>query len=82
VTLDPLREHIEFAPFTASDRKSALDVEPEQVAIQLLDSGILEERIDPRSSFSTPTESVSWDGIQVAYFTSAAAWNYLTAMVM
>jgi len=57
VTLDPLREQIEFAPFTASDRQSVLDVEAERVAIHSLDGAILEQRVDPRSSFPAPTES-------------------------
>ena len=37
VTIDPHREHITFAPFTAPDRMSVLDVGPERVMIQTLD---------------------------------------------
>ena len=33
VTLDAHREHITFTPFTAPDRTSVLDVDPERVAI-------------------------------------------------
>jgi hypothetical protein len=54
-------------------------VAPERAAIQSLDGVILEERVDPRSSFPPASDSVRWDAIQVAYFTSAAVWNYLTA---
>lgn len=81
VTLDPHREHITFAPFTAENRMSVLDVAPERVAIMTLDGRTLEERIDPRQSFPTPfiDASTPWDAVQVAYFTSAAVWNYLTA---
>jgi hypothetical protein len=81
VTADPHREHITIAPFTAPDRISVLEVGPERVAITTLDDQIVEERLNPRDSFPTPfvQESTRWDAIQVAYFTSAAVWNYLTA---
>lgn len=81
VTLDPHREHITFEPFTAPDRVSVMDVGPEHVKIQTRGGDIVEERLNPRDSF--PKEfadaSTPWDAIQVAYFTSAAVWNYLTA---
>jgi hypothetical protein len=81
VTIDPRREHITFAPFTGPDRMSVLDVGPERVAIITRDGRIVEERVDPRRSFPTPfvDNTTPWDAIQVAYFTSAAVWNYLTA---
>lgn len=60
---------------------SVLDVVPERVAITTRDGRIVEERFDPRESFATAfvDSSTPWDVIQVAYFTSAAVWNYLTA---
>lgn len=79
VTIDPRRQHIAFAPFTAPDRTSSMDVDPERVSITGLDGRIIEERADPRSSFPldfNPT-ATPWDAIQVAYFTSAAVWNYM-----
>ena len=81
VTLDPHREHITFAPFTAPDRISVLDVDPERVAIRTRDGEIVEERTAPRATFPLPFDDYTtpWDAIQVAYFTSAAVWNYLTA---
>lgn len=80
VTIDPHREHVTFAPFTAPDRLSVLDVGPERVAITTRDGRIVEERVNPRESFPTAfvDSSTPWDAIQVAYFTSAAVWNYLT----
>lgn len=81
VVLDPHREHITFGPFTAPDRVSVLDVAPERVTIRTRSGHVVEERRNPRDSF--PSEFVDrntpWDAIQVAYFTSAAVWNYLTA---
>jgi hypothetical protein len=81
VTLDAHREHITFAPFTAPDLVSVLDVDPERVRIQTIDGEIIEERTDARASYPAPFEpqTTPWDAIQIAYFTSAATWNYLTA---
>jgi hypothetical protein len=80
VTIDPHREYITFSPFAAPDRMSALKVNPERIAITALDGRIIEERPNPRDSFPTPFgNDTRWDAIQVAYFTSAAVWNYLAA---
>lgn len=79
VTVDPHREHITFAPFTAPDRISVLDMSPERVAVKTSDGRILEQRINPRETFPAAFDNdTAWDEIQVAYFTSAAVWNYLT----
>jgi hypothetical protein len=50
------------------------------VTIQTTDGEVLDERTDPRSSYPLPFDpfTTPWDAIQVAYFTSAAVWNYLT----
>jgi pimeloyl-ACP methyl ester carboxylesterase len=53
VTIDPHREQVTFAPFTAPDRMSVLEVGPERVAITTLDGRIVEERLNPRGSFPT-----------------------------
>ena len=81
VTLDTRREHITFTPFTDPDRASVLDVDPERVSIRTAAGDIVEERLRPRGSFPLPFDDfkTTWDAIQVAYFTSAACWNYLTA---
>jgi hypothetical protein len=81
VTLDPHRQHITFAPFTDPERISVLDVDPERVEISTRDGRMLEERLNPRGTFPLPflDTGTAWDALQVAYFTSAAVWNYLTA---
>jgi hypothetical protein len=78
-SLDARREHITLGPFTAPDRIAVLDVEPERLSIQTTDGVVVEQRDDPRSSFP-PFDfgTTRWDPIQVAYFLSAAHWNYLT----
>jgi hypothetical protein len=79
VTLNPQRQQISFAPFTAPDRTSSLSVGPELVTIAALDGQVIEERAEPRTSFPLAFDpgTTPWDAIQVAYFTSAAVWNYL-----
>jgi hypothetical protein len=81
VTLDAHREHFTFAPFTAPERVSVLDVAPERVTIHTTDGEIVEERTDPRASYPADfdPQTTPWDAIQIAYFASAATWNYLTA---
>jgi len=80
-TIDPHREHITIAPFAVPDRMSVLEVGPERVTIQTRDGRIVEERLNPRASFPLPFDPAAtpWNAIQVAYFTGAAIWNYLTA---
>ena len=80
VTLETRRERITFAPFTAPDRMSVLEVDPERVSIQTSDGHVVEERLEPRASFPSDFDDfkTTWDAIQVAYFTSAATWSYLT----
>jgi hypothetical protein len=84
VTIDPHHEHITFVPFTAPDRMSVLDIGPERVAVTTRDGRVIDERVNPRESFPTAfiDASTPWDAIQVAYFTSAAVWNYLTVPVV
>ena len=80
VTIDAHHEYITFSPFTAPDRVSVLEVDPERVTIKTSDGQVVEERTDPRASFPLPFDwpTTPWDAVQVAYFTSAATWNYLT----
>lgn len=81
VTLDPHREQITFTPFTAPDVTSVLEIDPERITLQHAGGEIIDQRTAPRDSFpaSFIGETTPWDAVQVAYFTSAAVWNYLTA---
>jgi hypothetical protein len=80
VALDAHRQHIEYSPFLAVDQTSVFDVDPERVAIRNGDGHVIEERTRPRDSFPVEFDPLAtpWDAIQVAYFASAAIWNYLT----
>jgi len=78
-SLHARRQHITLAPFTAPDQMTVFDVEPERLSIQTTNGTIVERRYDPRSSFPPfDLATTRWDRIQVAYFLSAALWNYLT----
>ena len=52
---------------------------PERVEIRTSDGRVVEERENPRPGFPAFAPGVAWDAVQVAYFTSCATWNYLTA---
>jgi hypothetical protein len=78
IELDARREHLVYIPFTAPDRRSVFDVDPERVTIQTTDGTIVEQRADLRASFAGYDVSTRWDAVQVAYFSSYALWNYLT----
>jgi hypothetical protein len=79
VTLASRREHITFEPFTAPNTMSVFDVDPERVEIRTKAGQVLEGRDTPRPGFPAYENDTPWDAVQVAYFTSAATWNYLTA---
>jgi hypothetical protein len=83
VTIDPQHEHITFSPFPVLNHESEFEVareSAESVTIKDSDGRVTDQRLKPRGSFPAPFDNATpWDAIQVAYFTSAAVWNYLTA---
>ncbi len=76
--MDTRREHLVYTPFTAPDRISVFDVDPERLTIQTTHGDVIEQRTDPRASFAGYDRSTPWDAVQVAYFSSYATWNYLS----
>jgi hypothetical protein len=80
VTLDAHRQRIEYTQFLGKDRTSVFDVDPEPLAIRNGDGHLIEERAWPRDSFPSEFDPIATrcDAIQLAYFSSAAMWNYLT----
>jgi hypothetical protein len=81
VTLDAHREQITFSPFGSPEHRSSFSVDPERIVISDTCGEVIDERTEPRGSFPSEFEPLTtpWDAIQVAYFTSCAMWNYLTA---
>ena len=80
VELDARRQRIAFSPFTGPGTRSVFEIDPERVVIEHADGSVVAERIHPRTSFPLPFDMAHtrWDAVQVAAFTSAAVWNYLT----
>ena len=65
-------------------RVSPLEVatgQPETVEIRDGATAPGRGRDNPRGTFPAYKNETPWDAIQVAYFTSAATWNYLTSAV-
>lgn len=79
VAIDPHRQHLTLAPFGTPDGFAEFQVGPERIAIRSGDGRLVEERLAPRDSFPKVFDPfrTPWDAVQVAYFTSAAVWNYL-----
>jgi hypothetical protein len=77
--MNPQHERITFEPFAELDQLSEFGVGPEKIAIKSRSGAVIEQRLEPRDSFPLPFDpfATPWDALQVAYFTSAAVWNYL-----
>ena len=50
---------------------------PDRVAIESDSGNLIEELYDPRSSFRDHTWETKWSGLQLAYFSGYATWNYV-----
>jgi hypothetical protein len=76
ITVELHHEWASHTPCGGVNRRSVL--EPTRVAIESLSGGVLDERHDPRNSFSGHTLETPWDSLQLAYFAGYAMWTYLT----
>jgi hypothetical protein len=81
VRVDARHEQISFTPFAGPGRQASFSVDPERIVLFSTTGDVLEERRDPRGSFPSEFDPLTtpWDAVQIAYFTSCAMWNYLTA---
>ena len=63
-------------PFGSADRRSRF--EPQRVALENAKDGkVLEELLQPRTSFQGQTLETPWSDLQLAYFVGCAMWTYL-----
>ena len=76
LTLTPNLQSATLAPFAAPDLRATYT--PERVAIETVDGRLVEERTNPRASFSGHTLQTPWDRLHAAYFAGYAMWTYLT----
>lgn len=49
----------------------------EEVHIEDSSGNIVEQRLQPRSAFSSPRRMIYWDSLDFLYFGGYATWNYL-----
>jgi hypothetical protein len=65
-----------LSPLTGTDRRGLFT--PDRVAIEANNGQVIDERFDPRTSFARGNFQVTWDALQLTYFTSCALWTFLT----
>jgi len=70
------REWASHSPFVNPNLRTSF--EPHRVAIETTDGHVVEERHQPRDSFSSHEVDTPWDRLQLAYFAGYAMWTYLT----
>jgi len=75
VTVDLRNEKASHWPFGSPDRRSRF--EPQRVALENADGEVIEELLQPRSSFKGHTLETPWSDLQLAYFAGYAMWTYL-----
>ena len=74
-----VRLHEEWAsvsPFGQPDWHTVFT--PDRVAIETATAAVVQERSDPRASFTGHVMNTRWDPLHLAYFTGYATWTYLT----
>jgi hypothetical protein len=75
--VDLRNEKVSHWPFGSRDRRSRF--EPERVAIENATGEVLEELLQPRSSFKGHTFETPWTDLQLTYFVGCAMWTYMNA---
>jgi hypothetical protein len=73
VTVDLREQRASHWPFGSPDRRSRF--EPHRVALEDGNGIVLEELLQPRSSFEG--HAAIWSDLQLAYFAGYAMWTYL-----
>jgi hypothetical protein len=75
VTVDLRSEQSSHWPFGSPEWRSRF--EPQRVALENANGKVLEELLQPRSSFQGHTLETPWSDLQLAYFAGYAMWTYL-----
>jgi hypothetical protein len=75
VTVDLRNEKVSHWPFGSPDRRSRF--EPQRVALEDASGKVVEELLQPRSSFKGHTLETPWSDLQLAYFVGCAMWTYM-----
>ena len=78
VTLDTIREHIVFRPFTRPDQQMVFDAATDSVTIQTLGGEPVATLAPARAGFKGMLRNSAWDPLHLGYFLGYACWNYFT----
>lgn len=78
LTLDTVREHIVFSPFTRPDQRMVFDAATDSVTMQTLDGEPIETLAPARAVFKGMLRNSAWDALHLGYFLGYACWNYFT----
>ena len=73
ITVDLHNEKVSHWPFGSPDRRSRF--EPQRVALENTNGEVVEELLQPRSSFQRHTLETPWSDLQLAYFAGCAMWT-------
>jgi hypothetical protein len=77
VTVGTKRQYTSHYPFVNQDWHTSF--QPDRVAIENAKGEVVEELLDPRSSFKDHTVETPWSRLQLAYFAGYAMWTYFNA---
>jgi len=75
LTVDLRKEWASHRPFGQPNRHSSF--EPGRVAIEKNGGEVVEERANPRESFTGHKFDTPWDSLHLAYFAGYAMWTYM-----
>jgi hypothetical protein len=78
LTLDTVREHITFDPFTRPDRQMVFDAATDSVTLQTLGGEPAGTLAPARTAFKGMLRNSAWDALHLGYFLGYACWNYFT----
>ena len=78
LTLDTVKEHIVFTPFTRPDQQMVFDAATDSVTMQTLDGQPVDKLEPARAGFKGMLRNSAWDAPHLGYFLGYACWNYFT----
>lgn len=78
ITLDTVKEHIVFRPFTRPDQQMVFDAAADGVSMHTLGGEPVATLSPARASFKGMLRSSAWDALRLGYFLGYADWNYFT----
>jgi hypothetical protein len=77
ITIDLHQPWTSHFPFGAPNRRTS--VTPDRAAIETTDGELVEELVNPRTTFAGSTLQTPWNDLQLSYFVGYTVWNYFTA---